>query len=81
MTEQKTYCPRCDDYLDDENIEIDGEFVCAECVDDDELRPMVIRLQKNLRGRDAFLVKNDLWDHFTRSLLPAPDHRQPETKT
>lgn len=71
----EVFCPRCDGYLAEENIEIDGEFVCAECVDENELRKMVIRLQTNLRARDAFLARRRTGrDVMARSLQEITAH-------
>lgn len=36
-----------------------------------ELADDIERLQRNLRGRDDFIVGKDLWGEFTDSLRPA----------
>lgn len=60
MTE---YCPRCDDYLDDDRVRADDALVCLGCTDEEERGDLLLKAQAEIaalereieRLRDAIL--------------------------
>lgn len=63
-------CPRCGDPINetDLHLEIDGNYVHVDCVDEQELGEIAVRLQASLDERDSFIVQRGLWSEFTAGL-------------